>query len=269
MAPRRSILRAMLVAGTLLTALSGISVAQSPAASPGALTSGLDGTNWALYRITAGGISGPPTSALGATLAFVGDGVGGSAGCNQFSAPYTADASQLTVGPILATRSACDDNGTALETSYLTALSTVTGYTAGGATLTLTDATGASVLTFGAAPMPAVEGTWVVTGYSDGTVTVTPTAGSSLTLAFSPDGRTDGQGGCNSFAGPYGVSEEQISIGPLMSTMQTCGDAIDTQEQQYLDALQQAVTWTIASDTLELHDYNGALLVRADRAISH
>ena len=42
------------------------------------------------------------------TLAFSAEGrVGGSAGCNSFDAPFTAEGGKLAVGPIAATRKAC------------------------------------------------------------------------------------------------------------------------------------------------------------------
>ena len=265
----RSILRALLVAGTLITALAGGAAAQSPAASDIAIATVLDDTNWSLRTITTGGSTTPVADGAGATLDFVAGDAGGSAGCNRFSASYTADATTLTFGPIMTTRIACDGPSTALGTSYLGALPTVASYTAAGGTLTLMDASGGAVLTFGSAPMPSVEGSWVVTGFYDGSAAAIPSAGSGLTVAFASDGRVNGSGGCNDFGGPYGVSGNEIFIGPLMSTMSACDATLDTQEQQYLTALQQASTWAIDSGKLKLRDYSDTLWVGADRAGGH
>jgi heat shock protein HslJ len=259
-------MRAVPVALAMVAALAGSTAAQSPAVSGTATADGLDGTNWSLASLTVGGTAMPLVPGAGATLAFVGGAAGGSTGCNRFSAPYTADAATLTLGTIMATRTACDDTSMAFEAAYLTALSTVASYTSVGSTLTLMDGTGATVLAFGAAPMPTVEGSWIVTGFSDGSATITPSTGSGLTVTFTSDGRTEGHGGCNGFGGPYGLSEDQISIGPLMSTMKSCGETLDNQEQDYLGALQQAITWAVTSGTLELRDSTGALLVSAGRA---
>jgi heat shock protein HslJ len=269
MARQRAILHALLATSILATVLTGSAAGQSPAASGTATAGALDGTSWSLGSITAAGTTTPIAGGAGATLDFVGDDAGGSTGCNHFSVAYTADGTSLTFSPVTTTRTPCDDAGMALESSYLSAFPTVATYAMTGEALTLMDATGSAVLTFGGAPMPTVEGTWVVTGFNHGSTTVTPSADTLLTVAFSPDGRAHGNGGCNDFVGPFGVSGTDISIGPLMSTTKSCGAALDAQEQQYITALQQGFTWTITSGTLELRDYDNTLWVRASSATGH
>ncbi len=258
-------LHALLMAGAFCAALAGGAASRSPGASGAGTGGSLEDTNWSLTGITAGGASTPIASAGAINLDFVAGEAGGSTGCNQYSAPYAVTGATVTFGPVIATRMACDESGAALETAYLAALSVSSGFEASGKTLTLTDAAGAPLLTFGAAPMPSVEGTWAVTRFDDGSTLATLSSDSALTLAFRSDGRTQGYGGCNQFSGPYGVSGNEIAIGPLLSTLQTCGEIVDVQEQAYLAALQQAITWSISSDSLELRDSEGALLVEADR----
>jgi heat shock protein HslJ len=260
--------RAMLCAGMLAATLAGSATAQSPAASVTEATAGLDGTNWALTSIAVEGTMASGVRGGGATLEFVGDQAGGSAGCDQFLATYAVDAAMLTFGPVLTTRMACDEETLASATSFLTLLATVASFSETAGNLTLMDATGTPVLTFASAPMPSLEGSWRVTGFHDGSATVTPSADSILTVAFQPSGRVQGDGGCNTFGGPFGVSGAEISVGPLMSTMRSCGDALDAQEQRYMTALQQAFTWSIDSGTLELRDYDGIPQVTAEHASS-
>ena len=93
--------------------------------------------------------------------------------------------------------------------------------------------------------------------------------GIGASVAFSPDGSVEGFGGCNAFSGGYSVDGTAITIGPLMSTMMSCGDATDAFEAQYLTALQAATTWSITSGTLDLRDASGAQQVEATSAIGH
>jgi heat shock protein HslJ len=262
MTSRRSAVLSTLAAGLLIAGLAGGSAAQSPAPS------GLDGTNWLLGSITSGGTTTPVVSGTNAGIDFVGDAAGGSAGCNRFMASYTADASALTFGPIATTMMACDEATMAFETSYLAALATVASYTNDGTALTMMDASGAAVLAYSAAPVATVEGPWLVTGINNGNDGVeSPIDGSNPTVAFSPEGTVEGFGGCNNFSGGYSTDGTAIAIGPLMSTMMSCGEALDTQEFQYLTALQAATVWSINSGALELRDDSGALQVGANSAI--
>lgn len=255
-------LGAVLAAGVLTVTLAGGATAQGPAASNTPVRNELDGTSWSLTGITAGAITTAPDG--GGTLVFVGDQAGGAAGCDQFQAAYGIEATTLSFGPVQRTRMGCDE---AWVTSYLTALSTAVGFSADAAQLTLMDAAGHPVLEFETAPLPSLEGTWRVTGLNDGAAMVTPDAGLTLTVAFQPGGRVQGDGGCNAFAGPFAVSASDISVGPLMSTILSCGETLDAQEQRYLTALQQAYTWSTSSGMLELRDYDGGLQVAAERAV--
>ena len=119
--------------------------------------------------------------------------------------------------------------------------------------------------------MPAsVEGPWNVTMVNNGNEGVEPAPdGIGATIAFGPEGTVEGFGGCNSFSGGYSVDGDAIAIGPLMSTMMSCGEASDTFEAQYLTALQAATTWSLSAGTLELRDDGGALQVGATSAIGN
>ena len=267
--PRRTLPRALLVAGTLVAALAAGAVAQSPAVSSVPAPGGVDGTSWALRDLVTGGTSTPVAQGSVATLGFVDGVAGGSAGCNQFSAPYTLETTTLVFGPVTTTRTGCDEAGAALATSFLTGLSTVASFAVADDSLTLMDSSGAAVMTLLGAPMPHVEGAWTATSFHDGSATATLPTDAGLTFAFTPDGRVQGNGGCNKISGPFGVSGSDISIGPLMSTTKSCGPEIDAREQRYMTALQTAMTWAITPGKLELRDYDGNLQVGADGSVSH
>lgn len=83
-----------------------------------------------------------------------------------------------------------------------------------------------------------------------------------LSLAMSEDTVT-GNTGCNTFNGAYGVNGSTLTIGPLATTQQVCGDAaMDQQEAVYLEALQATASYSIDSNQLILFDGSGIELVR-------
>ncbi|WP_334174647.1 META domain-containing protein [Pseudoxanthobacter sp.] len=85
---------------------------------------GLDGS----WQVTA--LDGRPVAAAdGLTLAFRGDQLSGFAGCNRFSAPYrfeppAGDTQPVAIGPIRATRMACEPAKMERETAMMRAIGT-------------------------------------------------------------------------------------------------------------------------------------------------
>jgi len=81
-------------------------------------------------------------------------------------------------------------------------------------------------------------------------------AKSRVTLNFSEDGRLGGKASCNSYSAEYTLSGDTISISPPVATMMMCtGAGIMEQEKSFLDLLQKATRFEIAS--------NGALVLHA------
>jgi heat shock protein HslJ len=243
--------RIHLIAGALLTlvAVSAPVTAQSPApaASP------LNGSSWGVTAIG-------ETPGSGATLVFTDGSAGGSAGCNLFSTSYTADETSLAFGPIATTMMACDEPVMAFEQSYLEALGEVASYAVEGATLTLSDGSGAVVLTFAAQSPATLEGVWRVTGYNNGRdAVVSPVEGTGVVVTFSADGTVSGTAGCNQFSGGYSIDGDSIAIGPLMSTMMACEDAIMAQEQAVIAALDGATHWQVTATGADLRGPGDAL----------
>lgn len=241
---RRTRIAVTLAAGLLALATAPVA-SQSPAAPEG----GLAGSSWAVTSI-----AGTPGS--GATLVFTDDMAGGFAGCNNFRGAYQADGASLAFGPLAMTLKACEEPVMAFEQDYLAALASVTGYTLGDGTLSLTDAAGAEALAFAAQAPASLEGEWEVTGYLIGsgeTAAVTsPIVGTQVVVAFGPDGILSGTAGCNQFSGGYGVEGANITIGPLMSTMMACADDVMAQEVAVIAALEGAATWSVSGTTAEL-----------------
>jgi heat shock protein HslJ len=92
-----------------------------------------------------------------------------------------------------------------------------------------------------------------------------PLPDTALTASFDANSTVAGSAGCNNYNGPYSVSGNAISIGPLGSTNATCGQDIDTQEQVYLTALQSAATYQLTGTQLVLWDAAGGEVLRFNR----
>ena len=246
----------LLVAILAITSACSTGGGASPAASSG--PSALAGTSWALTNM------GSATPATAATLIFAADNAGGLAGCNTFTGAYTATASALTFGPLATTRKLCEPAANTFEVAYLAALAKVAKYTIDGTTLTLSDTSGAALLTYAAAAPTDIEGSWEVTGFNTGSAVSSVALGSTIDMTFDAEGQVSGNSGCNQFSGGYSTDGNSIAIGPLMSTMRACADeAVNTQEQQFLAALDQAETWSISGDHLELRGAGDAIMVSA------
>lgn len=85
----------------------------------------LSGTSW-----TALTIDGTSTiEQARPTIRFAPDGtVGGSTGCNQFSAPYRVDGATIEIGVATSTQIGCDDERGAQEAAFLSALGGATSW---------------------------------------------------------------------------------------------------------------------------------------------
>ena len=76
--------------------------------------------------------------------------VAGSAGCNSYSAAYTAEMGLLSIGPAVATRMACAEPDAIMdqESAYLMALEQVVYYETHGDVLDLMDTDGILLLRY-------------------------------------------------------------------------------------------------------------------------
>ena len=90
-------------------------------------------------------------------------------------------------------------------------------------------------------------------------------AGAPLTLQFGGKDTVVGSGGCTSFRGPVAGNDAKLALGPLGAGTASCGEAVDRQEQSYLQALQTATGYSLDGDELILLDAAGQELVRVRR----
>lgn len=104
----------------------------------------LSGPEWIVNQID----GRPALEDAAPSIAFLPNGVTGSAGCNRFNGGYEADAASLTFGALATTRMACADDRMEQERAFLTLLSRVTGYQASedGTELVLTAEDGRTII---------------------------------------------------------------------------------------------------------------------------
>jgi heat shock protein HslJ len=222
--------------------------------------SGLTGKVWALTELN----GAPLVAGSGISAQFTSDGkFSGSAGCNQYNGTYTVTGSSITFpSPIATTMMMCEQPLMDQEAAYLKALGEAKTFKVQGDQLTLTDANNSNLAVYKAQSQDLSGTSWESTGYNNGKQAVTgPLQGTTLTADFGKDGTVSGNSGCNTFSGGYKVNGNQITIGPLASTMMACNDptGIMDQEAQYLAALQSAATYQIEGNVLQLRTKDDAL----------
>ncbi|MBK9063966.1 MAG: META domain-containing protein [Acidobacteria bacterium] len=200
------------------------------------------------------------------TLRFDGTRALGSDGCNRYTAPYTASAGALKVGPSAAsTRKACPQDLMDQASAFLGALTRANAYRVESGRLQLT-ADGAVLATFAPQPRSLAGTSWRVTGYDNGKQVFTSVlAGSNLTMEFSADGKAAGSAGCNPYSVPYKAEGEKLSLGPAVTTRKMCAEPerVMEQEQLFLRALETVASARVEGDRLELRTADGALAVTA------
>lgn len=116
----------------------------------------LAGTSWLVVGYNRGENAATPVlPGTDLTAEFGADGnVTGSAGCNDYFAPYTQDGAAITIGAAGSTRMSCPspDGIMQQETQYLAALQSATSIEASGIELNLRNADGELVVVLVAAP---------------------------------------------------------------------------------------------------------------------
>ena len=117
---------------------------------PWVLSSGLDVEGWETVRPSA---------------TFSDDTVGGSTGCNRFTAPYSAGSDTMEIGVVASTQMACVPPADTVERAYVDALGRVAEWRQEDAELVLLDDTGSELLRFAEA---TPVGDWEVTAFLSG-----------------------------------------------------------------------------------------------------
>lgn len=85
------------------------------------------------------------------------------------------------------------------------------------------------------------------------------------TLEFPEAGKAGGRAPCNRFFGTVEISGESIRFEPIAATKMSCGDAADTQERKYLEALQAAERFAFDGPELRIYSRGTEKPLRFER----
>jgi heat shock protein HslJ len=222
----------------------------------------LVGKVWSLTEL----MGKPPLAGTGISAEFTADGkVGGSAGCNRYSGTYTVSGNNITIStPMASTMMMCEQGVMDQESAYLKALGEAKTFMVEGDQLVFTVGNGPQSIVYTAQSQDLAGTDWEVNAYNNGKEAVVGVLeGTTLTASFGDDGSLSGNAGCNGYTGTFSVDGDQITIGPLASTMKMCDEpaGVMDQEAQYLAALQSAASYQIEGDVLELRTMDDAMAV--------
>lgn len=250
---------------SLLAACSNEPPPERPAVTPGsgatATAPEIEGIGW--QRVS------PEGEASAATIRFEAGRVQGFGGCNRFTGAYAVEGDRVRIEALAATMMACESAVMEAESAFLAALGGTHHASLDAGRLTLAAAGDASAaLVFEPVPPPRLDGVqWEVTGFNNGRqAVVSPLVGTVLQLSFE-DGAVVGQAGCNRFRAAYTQEGNRLAVEPPAATRMFCeGEGVMEQEQQFLDALATASTWTIERGMLDVHRADGERVLTARAA---
>src|SRR5690349_15761408 len=226
----------------------------------------LAATRWLLVSIDGSRVP----SAVDAELAFtVGGHVHGRGGCNDLEGSWThlggegISISDMTVG-----RERCSGDAGRTERRLLDQLILVTSFVIADDELTFTTTDGTR-LVFRSDGRSGSElvGDWLLTAVDGDPAADIPRS----TATFGEDGSVTGSGGCNTFRGTYGVTDDALRVRHLLAGRATCADHVMSQETGFLDVLGEAASWSVADDTLTLAGPRGrhSITLHAVRPVTH
>jgi len=106
--------------------------------------------------------------------------------------------------------------------------------------------------------------TWLLISYGEPGSLQAVLEGTEITAAFdSENGQVTGSAGCNSYFGGYELKGGEITLtGPIGSTMMSCGEEIDQQEIEYLQILQNAESYEIDGNQLQINSGDKVLIFK-------
>lgn len=107
----------------------------------------LEGESWILTQmLTAGGQT--EIVQTGVSAQFDGSTITGTAGCNTYNASYEANGSEISFGPIAATKKICPEDEQSTQDRYLQLLAEIGSYEVSGRSMSMNETDGTPVLQF-------------------------------------------------------------------------------------------------------------------------
>ncbi|MFN2187547.1 MAG: META domain-containing protein, partial [Candidatus Promineifilaceae bacterium] len=233
--------------------------------TPIAVDDALTGVIWSLSTLN--GESLVPATYISAEFDEEGR-MGGSAGCNSYSAPYQADGVNIEIGIGPMTMMMCPDPVVVQESAYMGALEAAATYEATEESLTLFDSTGQAVATYEVENQGLSGTAWEVISYNNGRGGVQSVAlDTEITANFGEDGQVTGSAGCNDYFAPYQTGGPKITIGPGGVTQKFCAEpeGIMQQESDYLAALESVAIYRIDGLNMNMRTAEGSTALNLRR----
>ncbi|MDD1706254.1 MAG: META domain-containing protein [Methanoregulaceae archaeon] len=230
----------------------------------------ITGLTWYLVSVSENGSPGTIVNGTTITALFDGNGtLSGSAGCNQYTAPYTGLPEKLAVGQPSATKINCGspDGIMIQESRYLSTVQQSSAYTLRDNTLEILDGQGETLLIY-TAVSPELLSTWrIITFGTSGGEMWTPGTLTTITLRFHPDGNISGNAGCNDYLGTYRITGmNSLTIHPSGMTKMFCGiGGVMELEHAYSGYLPEMQTYSLSDGRLFMSDTTGNIRMLFDK----
>jgi heat shock protein HslJ len=250
------------ILGLLIPLTLAGSASSPPSESGGSDPAALTGAVWRLDAASVDALATNVPQDVAVTIQFAQGEASGSSGCNSYGGSYQAkDDGSISFGELRSTLMACEEPLSSLESGYMAALGKATTFSVGTTLILKGDVT----LTFDkeAAPTPlALVGTqWTLTALGSGDTAFSAAPDHPALLLFAADGTVSGSTGCNTFHGTYTLSGDSLSFGPLATTRKACEQEVMTQEQAFVQAMEQVTGFSIEGSQLTLVDAGDSALL--------
>jgi len=205
------------------------------------------------------GLDAPGAAEHAPSMTFEDGSVSGSAGCNTFRGGFTTTGDTLEISGPAVTLMACVGPEDAVEREFLDRLGRVARWRMEDDELVLADADGEAQLRL---RVPSPEGTWDATSFRQPNAVASPLPGTEITATFARDGTLTGSAGCNRYSAGYTTDDGSITIEPPALTRKACSspDGVMKQEQQYVEALPRAASYTVEGQMLTLLAADGTIV---------
>ena len=231
-----------------------------------AMKTTLENTEWQLsqYQDKSGKTSAV-ISSTSISATFIGKKVSGNAGCNRYFGHFQISPDGLfqITGQIGSTMMACAPEITEQEQQYLKNLTMAASYQLENDTLVLLNKDQQAVLAYQRVKPLTLENTaWQATGINNGRGGVVANKNTHLaTIRFS-QGKAQGNTGCNNFSVSVEINDQKLRFGQARTTRKFCAeDGVMEQEQQFLKALANTVSYDFKDGKLSLRDHKGSLML--------
>jgi heat shock protein HslJ len=110
----------------------------------------------------------------------------------------------------------------------------------------------------------AIQGQWKLASYSSASVQTPAVPDVETSIEFK-DGQVNGNVGCNGFGGDYKVDGNNLTFGPIVSTLMFCEGPVGEQETATLNVFSESATFVLDGDTVTITSADGSSVILLER----